>query len=255
MKIRVLGASGGKANKYFLPAFLVEEELLVDAGTIAEVLKVEELLSIKHILLSHAHLDHLVGIPFLADYILTLRLKGDMPIVIHGIEHTIKTLKKSVFNNALWPDFSKLPSETEPLLTYNIILPNTHYKISKFEIMAIPTNHTIPSVGYIISNGKSSFVYTGDTSSTKNFWKIVFDNAKPNAIIIECTFPNDLLELAKKSGHLTPNLLEKELEQIPHSIPIYIFHIKPGYYEKIREEIKNIKREINILEENVVIQC
>ncbi len=254
MKIRVLGAGGGKSNRYLLPSFLVEDELLLDAGTIIEILKLEELLSIKNILLTHSHLDHVVGLPFLVDYILSVR-KDRIPIIVHGIEHTIKTIKESIFNDSLWPNFSKLPTEQNPILIYNIIAVLTTYRISKFEIMAIPTNHTIPSVGYIISDGKSSFVYTGDTGPTENFWKIVFDKIEPNAIIIECTFPNIMTELAKNSGHLTPNLLEKELKQIPPSIPIYIFHIKPGYHNEIQREISNIKRNITILTEDFIIQC
>ena len=115
MQIRVLGCSGGIAAGCRTTAFLIDDDLLVDAGTGLGDLSLDELAQIDHILLSHSHLDHVLGVPLLADSVIRRRA-GRPPIQVHGLSATLAALRDHVLNGVIWPDFTRLPSADRPVL-------------------------------------------------------------------------------------------------------------------------------------------
>lgn len=253
MKIRVLGSSGSEVPGHNLPAFLIDGKVLMDAGTIGLSLNDAEQWKIKHILLTHAHLDHIKGIPFLGDNII-IRNKMHSVTIISG-KDVLDDLKKNVLNNRIWPDFTRIPDSKNPVVKFRVINPSRCISIDGYKVYCEEVSHSVPAFGYIIEGkNKKAVAYTGDTGPTERLWrKMSAFNIR--CLIIEVSFPNRMNELAVKSGHLTADLLKEEIAKMP-SIPskIFITHAKPQYIKDIRREIKALgESNIEILKDNRII--
>jgi ribonuclease BN (tRNA processing enzyme) len=238
VKLKVIGSSGGELPGYKLPAFLVDDCLLLDAGTISTSLKEREQLKIRNVLITHAHLDHIKGIPFLADNLVIKKREHSVRVI--SISEVLKALKKNLLNNSIWPDFTIIKTASRPVLSLKAIIPGKPFKINSCLVTAYRVNHSVPAVGFIIEDKKGKrILYTGDTGPTNTIWKSAKD---VHCAIIEVSFPNRLKKLALKTGHLTPKLFMKEINKMK-SIPkiILITHPKPLYHKQIESEIKNLK--------------
>ncbi len=236
MKVRVLGCSGAIAKDCCTTAFLIDSDLLVDAGTGVGNLSLHEMRTIDDVLLTHSHLDHIAALPLMIDSVAAVRSN---PLRVHALPETIAALQKHVFNNIIWPDFSKIPSADAPFVTFHPIKTGQILQIGGKTIEVLPAFHTVPAVGYAINGGQSNWVFTGDTERNPAFW------ARVNAIdvamlVIETAFSNREKELAKRSLHLSPTVLADELDNIAKDkrFPIYITHTKPSETDLIMEEVK-----------------
>jgi len=253
MKIRILGSSGSEVAGHRAPAFLVDEETLLDAGTIGLSLKIREEQKLRRIILTHAHFDHIKGIPFMLDNLVT-RGRVHTITVISGRD-VIRGLKANIFNDKIWPDFSKIPSPGRPILRYHIVSTSREERIGGYRLVMTRVNHTVPAYGIILTNPKGKKIaYTGDTGPTDRFWKKV-DEYRVKHLIVESSFPNRLEELALKTGHLTPALLEKELAKMKNPpTKIFLMHAKPQYFPEIEQEIQGIaKNHIRYLQQGEVL--
>ena len=235
MKLKVLGSFGAELEGYRLPAFLLDRCLLLDAGTIGASLNEAEQWKIRVILLTHSHLDHIRGIPFLVDNIFLRKKRHNITVI--GIQHVLDALKNNLLNNTIWPDFTEIPDTKNPLLKLKTIVPLQAFSVCGYKIVAYGMNHSVPAVGYIITDIKGKrLLYTGDTGPTDTIWKA----AKGiNSAIAEVSFPNRMEEVAIKTGHLTPRLLMKDInkmENLPEKI--LITHPKPQYLKQIKKEIE-----------------
>ena len=233
MKLRVLGCSGAEFPGHSPSAFLIDDSLLLNAGTIGSVLKEDEQRLIGNILVTHPHLDHIRGIPLLADNIVVSGLSQTVEVL--STKEVIAAIGSHLMNGVIWPDFSKIPTPEAPVVRYREIVPDEAFQVGAYTVQACPVNHTVPAVGYRVSKGGTSLVYTGDTGPTQRIWEMAGDVA---ALVVEVSFPSEMEEIALLTGHLTPRLLGKELEKISKLPPrILITHLKPQYYERIRAEL------------------
>lgn len=236
MKIRVLGSAGAEFPGFHPPAFLVDDVLLLDAGTTGAVLTADEQATIRAVCVTHAHLDHIRGIPVLAD---NLAIGNrHQPLVVAGIRETIDTLRQSVFNGIVWPDFSIIPSPAAPIIHYRELAPGEPAALEGYEITPCPVSHTIPAVGYLVRSGGKAILYSGDTGPTDRLWQLATGLA---VLIVEVSFPNDREELALMTGHLTSRLLSQELGKMAQLPPlILVTHPKPQYFEQIGRELAEL---------------
>jgi ribonuclease BN (tRNA processing enzyme) len=240
MKIQVLGASGSVGRGRNTAAFLLDEFLLLDAGSVSRTLTSESQSKISHILLSHAHLDHIKSIPFLIDNINTKKQKKS--ITIYSGREVIQDLKRHIFNNRIWPDFSVIPSPEKALLRFQPLSTKGFLSIRGYRIYAIRVEHTVPAYGYLIEDAIGNcLMYSGDTGPTEKMWQAMKGH-RVKALIIEASFPNALRKMALLSGHLTPALLRQEIKKmIPPPEKLFITHTKLGYLTRIERELHSIK--------------
>lgn len=236
MRIKVLGCSGGIGGTLRTTSFLVDDDILLDAGTGVSDLSIEQLLKIDHIFITHSHLDHVTSIPFLADTVLGFR---EAPIYVYATAETWKILKDHLFNWKLWPDFTVIPSEENPLLIWREIRVGETVVLGKRQFTPVPANHVVPAVGFHLEGPNSSMVFTGDTTTCDELWPHVNEIKNLKYLIIETAFSTAEIELAKLSKHLCPSLLIEELKKLKHTPwpRIYITHLKPGEGEVIMREI------------------
>ncbi|MEW6720858.1 MAG: MBL fold metallo-hydrolase [Thermodesulfobacteriota bacterium] len=254
MKIKVLGASGSEVPGHNCPAFLVDGKFLLDAGTVALALNIKEERNLRYILLTHAHLDHLKGIPFLLDNLVS-RGSGNTITVLGGSQ-VLGDLKKNIFNGRIWPDFTKIPSSSRPSLRYRTLARARPLRLDGYRITMEKVDHAVPANGYIVEDPEGTAIaYTGDTGPTDRFWRRMAGH-DVKALITETSFPNRMEDLALASGHLTPALLGKEIGKMARRPErIYIMHLKPQFRQEIEDEIAALgRRNIGFLQDGEVIR-
>jgi ribonuclease BN (tRNA processing enzyme) len=246
MKIKILGCSGAELPGHNTSSFLLDHEILFDAGSFTNILDEKAQLNIKTIFITHAHLDHLRGIPFLADNIIVRNL--DHRVNIFSIPPVLKIIKKHLFNSSLWPDFTIIPHPDDAILSLVKLKPEKPVKIDDYSVTPYRMNHTVPSVGYLVEDKKGGrFFYTGDTGPTRKTWKKIGDK-QIRCLIIDVSFPNNMEDIALKTGHLTPHLLKKELLQIhPPPERVCITHSKPQFFKTIKTDLRGLKMKNLIL--------
>jgi ribonuclease BN (tRNA processing enzyme) len=250
VKIKVLGCSGAEFPGHNTSTFLLNDEILFDAGSLTNVLNEKAQLKVKHIFITHAHLDHLRSIPFLADNIIAINLNHR--VNIFGISPVLKIIKKHLFNSSLWPDFTIIPHPDDAILRLVELKPEKPVKIDNYTVTPYRVNHTVPSVGYLVEDKKERrFFYTGDTGPTRETWEKIGDK-QIRYLIIDVSFPNNMEKIALKTGHLTPRLLKKELLQIhPPPKHVCITHSKPQFLKTIREELRRLRiRNLKLLRDS-----
>ena len=240
MKIRVLGCSGAIAAGYKTTAFLLDDDILIDAGTGVGDLPLDELARIDHILVSHSHLDHVLGIPLLADAVLRLRASaGRPPIQVHALPATLEALQAHIFNGIIWPDFTRLPKPAQPVLSLHPFEIGDRLQIQGRTIEVLSASHTVPAVGFAVGTGASDaghWVFTGDTGPNPALWQRLAQ-LKVAHLVIETAFRDEEAVLADLSRHLCPAALGRELTQLGGSVEVHITHIKPGEGEAVMAEV------------------
>lgn len=248
MKLRVLGCYGGELPGFRTSSFLVNDHILLDAGAVTSVLRLEEQMKIDYILITHSHIDHIKDILFLADNVCG---RNSNTIKIISTEKNIGMLKKHLLNNDIWPDFSVLPSKHTPVLELIPIKEGQRVRLKDIIVEPVKVSHTVETVGYVIMDKQSSIIFSSDTGPTAKLWKKANSIKNLKAIFIETSYPDNMNDLAEISGHFTPSKLKKEIKKLKHqNVKLLIYHLKPLYRKQIIKELKGIKnRNIKILKQ------
>jgi ribonuclease BN (tRNA processing enzyme) len=244
VKIAILGCHGSEGildtaegrRSCNTCGFLLNDSLLLDAGTAASALSLNEQQEIRYIVLSHLHFDHIKGLPTLAD---NLSEYIQTPIIVAGIPEVMNGLRRHVFNSDVYPDFFSIPSTECPTLTSKDLKPGNAYSFLDVEITPILVNHTVPTSGFIVQHNSSAFVYSGDTYATEELWHEARRIPHLKAAFIECSYPNSHASLAQASRHLTPMSLAQEFKKLDRpDIALYVYHLKPAYKAQIVQELR-----------------
>ncbi len=237
MQIRVLGCSGSIAAGNRTTSFLLDDDVLVDAGTGVGDLTLDEMARVDHILVTHSHLDHVLAIGLLADSVTRRRRAAQRPpVVVHALPETIAALQTHVFNGVIWPDFTRLPDTTHPVLAFQPLAVGEVLTLGRHRIEVLPASHTVPAVGYAVHGSRGAWVFTGDTGPNPALWQRL--RSLPVAVlVIETAFRDDEHALATVSQHLCPSQLQQELEAFEQVAEVYITHIKPGEMDAVMTEV------------------
>jgi ribonuclease BN (tRNA processing enzyme) len=238
MKLRVLGCSGGELPRHRTTCFLVDGKLAIDAGALTASLSLKELLRLDDIVLTHSHFDHVKDVPLLSDLLVGRR---ETPVRVHASTACARTLRESVFNDELWPDFTRIPDQQAPVIEIRPFDPSRPFRIGKYTVAPVPVDHPVESVGFVLSDGRSAIAISGDTGPTTRFWKKVNAQRRLDALLVELSFPNALQGLADVSGHLTPQTLAGELAKLDRNgVPVLLYHLKPAHVAELKRELAKL---------------
>lgn len=229
-----MGCSGGIGGNLHTTSFLIDHDILIDAGTGVGELSLTELSQIDHVFITHSHMDHVCSLPLLLDSVWGMR---NHPVTVYATEATLEILKQHIFNWKIWPDFSVIPNPEHPVMRYQQIELGNAVDLQGRKITPIPAHHTVPAVGYHLDSGLESLVFSGDTYINDDLWAVANGIANLRYLIIETAFSNGEIELAVLSKHLCPSLLAGELAKYNGDAEIFITHLKPGEVELIMREI------------------
>jgi ribonuclease BN (tRNA processing enzyme) len=271
--VRVLGCHGGETPRHRTTCFLIDERITIDAGAVCRSLALEEQIKIDHMLISHSHMDHVKDLALLADQVIGRRTES---VKLHCGPETAETLQTSYFNNYLWPDFTKIPTPDTPVMDIVIQKELRSFRIpppsngggaqsakkngkngkkaskkgngkaakdqlaeGEYEVTYIPVSHPVESMAMIIRGHEGAILYTSDTGPTTKLWEVANEVEDLKGMFVELSFPNHMQALADVAGHYTPRTLDTEMEKISDrdEIPLFIYHLKPSFYEVTKNEL------------------
>lgn len=241
MELRVIGCHGGETPNHRTSAFVLDDKLTLDAGSLTRGMELESQFRLEACLISHAHLDHIRDLATVADN----RCQVDCePLLVGASRSTIRALKKHFFNNYIWPDFSEIPSKTHPTIRFVELKPEKPTKIAGYTVKSVEVQHTIDTAGFIVQGPDATIAYSGDTGPTDRLWELLKEEDNLKALLMEVSFPNREQKLATVSGHHTPRTLIKDLRKYgkPQDLPTLLYHIKPVFQAEVEQECAKLKR-------------
>ena len=247
MKIQVLGCSGGESPTRRLTCLLINDRIALDAGSLTQGLELERQADVGAIVLTHSHLDHTNAIPFFIENVYGLRRAA---IDLYASKATIYALRRNLFNDASWPDFTRLPNHLLPAIQFHELETELPVTLDGVRLTPIAVDHLVPTHGFLIEQGNSAMLWSSDTGPTERLWEIA--NRTPNlkALCIEVSFDNSMQQIADVSMHLTPRTLGVELGKLEREVPILLHHVKPQCAKQIEREVAEWTRmDIGFLEQ------
>ena len=239
MDFRVLGSFGGDSPECRMTSFLIDGCVAVDAGAITRALTIDEQRRVRYVLITHTHMDHTNTLPFLVENSFG---SSDEPVSIFCTKRVLAGVRRHLFNNDTWPDFTRIPNHLYPSVRFEEIEIECPFTISplpsgELEVVAIEVNHIVPTTGLLLRQGSSSILFTSDTGPTERIWDIANATEDLVAVITEVSFPNHMQDVADVSLHMTPQTLAAELSKLRREVPVYLYHFKPPYVEALRAEL------------------
>ena len=214
---------------------LVDDDVLIDAGTGIGDLPLGDLDPIRHVFLTHAHLDHVAGLPMLVDHVFDENF--DQPLTVYARQETLRAVQDHLFNGVIWPDFTRLPSPDNPMLRWHIITPGDTISIGHRDFYAVDVMHTVPSLGFTVQNSGGVFAVSGDTKTNETLWPVLNACDDLRVLVIEVSFPDEMQGLAIEAGHYTPKTLTEDLARLKHRPEIWLTGMKPGEEQRILQQV------------------
>ncbi len=241
MRIEVLGCSGGIGDGRHTTSFLIDDDILLDAGSGVAQLSRVALARIDHVFITHSHLDHILSLPLLLDSVAGERAG---PVVLHAIPEVLEILKDHVFNWRIWPDFSRIPTVEAPFLRYAPMALGQTLRLldaegALREITPIPAHHVVPTTGFHLRGPLGSLLFSGDTDSHPALWALAELIPDLRHLVVECSFGNDQSTLAHASRHYHTSALAADLAGLSLGAEVWISHLKPGGEAGIMAELRS----------------
>jgi 3',5'-cyclic-nucleotide phosphodiesterase len=244
LELRVIGCHGGETPKHRTSAFVLDDTIALDAGSLTSGMELAAQSELEAVLVSHAHLDHVRDLATIAD---NRNQNSAPPLIVAGTKQTIAILKKHFFNNLLWPDFSRIPSVRRPAIRYLELKPEKPVTIAGYRVCAIPVSHTIECCAFTVRGRDGVFAYSGDTGPTERLWEVLSETEDLKAMLMEVSFPNGESRLARVSGHHTPETLAKDMQKLrltsgrAKELPTLLYHIKPSFQAVVERECARLR--------------
>jgi cAMP phosphodiesterase len=241
MLVRLL-PSHGREPLRFQPftTFLIDRKVALDAGSLGFGLTLAEQKRVRHVVVSHTHADHTASLPiFVAEVYPFLAA----PIVIHGPPVVIAGLKRHVFNERVWPDFHRiaLAGKRRASLEYRPCRYGRPFAVEGLEWTAFRVNHTVDTCGFLVSDGKGSVLFSSDTTTTDELWRVANRTRDLRAIYVDVSYPSEMEPLARRARHFTPTSLLRDLEKLERDVPILAVHLKPSLRDRVVREIARLR--------------
>jgi ribonuclease BN (tRNA processing enzyme) len=242
LKIQLLPSTfdqqGRATQEQRLTCYLIDDRVAVDAGSIAIASSDEQRNTVRDIIVTHPHMDHIASLPIYIDDLFGF-LKT--PIRIHATQEVIEMLERDIFNWTVYPRFSELRNEHGPVMQYVPFKTGVEFKVAHLRVTAVNVNHIVPTIGMVVTDGKSTVAFSSDTAETDDFWILVNKTPRLDALLIEASFPNSMAKLAEDSRHFTPESLNRELRKLKHNgLDILTVHLKPAYRETVIDELRSL---------------
>jgi ribonuclease BN (tRNA processing enzyme) len=252
MRIEVLGSYGGESDACRMTCLLLEDAVALDAGSLSKALPVERQQRVQSIVLSHSHMDHTTSLPFFIENVFgKLRDAVD----IYASPETIYAVRKHLFNNDVWPDFTRIPNHLLPALRFHELAEEQPFELEGIRFTPISVNHLVPTFGFLIEKDGAALLWSSDTGPTKRLWEIANQTENLRQVWLEVSFDNALQPIADLSKHLTPQTMAAELQQLRSRVPVLLHHLKPTCIARIEENVRTLGNpDVGFLEQGRVYQ-
>lgn len=233
MQVRVVGAAAAVAG-HPLSTFVIDGVLAVDAGALGWFDAPEVQARVRDVLLTHAHIDHVAGLPGLLENVYRL---STAPPTVHGSDATLAALQNHLFNDVLMPDFIGMSRHLPPFLKVVPIAERQAFPVGPYSVTALDVDHTVPTLAFVIDDGTSAVAFVTDTGPIPLVLADLIPHPRLKAVFLEASFPNSMNQLAAVSKHLTSAQFLEAARHFPPSVPVYAIHMKVRFFDEIRGEL------------------
>ena len=237
MEVQILGAYGGESPECRLTCLLINGSTALDAGSLSQALPIERQADVRTIVLSHSHMDHTSALPFFIENVFG---KTEGAIDLYASAATIYAIRKHLFNNDTWPDFTRLPNHLVPAIRFQEFTDDVPFTVEGVTYTPIRVNHVVPTHGFLIEQDGAALLWSSDTGPTERLWEVANATSNLRAVALETSFDNAYQHLADISLHLTPQSMANELTKLRQPVPVLLHHLKPAFIERIRQEIADL---------------
>ncbi|NNL47178.1 MAG: 3',5'-cyclic-nucleotide phosphodiesterase [Acidimicrobiia bacterium] len=234
MKLEVLGSYGGESLNCRMTCLLINDRVALDAGSLTQALPIERQQRVEAIVLTHSHMDHTTSLPFFVENVYG---RSRAAVEIYASATTTYAIRKNLFNNASWPDFTRLPNNLLPSVQFKTLEEEAPVVLSEIRFTPFMVDHLVPTFGYVIEHGGSAIVWSSDTGPTVRLWEIANSTPGLKAVMLDTSFDNSMQQIADLSEHLTPRTMSEEIKKLERDVPVYLHHLKPPCIELIHQEV------------------
>lgn len=238
MRVKLLASDGGSGllpSPQFLTTYLVNGSLAIDAGSLGYFAAWDEQQRVRHIVLSHSHVDHIGALPIFLE---NVAVPGRPPVVIHGSDAVLDALRKHVFNDCLWPDLERLGKKSDPLVRLARLAPGESIELEGVRVSSVAVDHIVPTTGFLLQQDGATVVLAMDTGPTDEIWRCARSAGNVRAAFLEVTFPNSMAALARAAKHLTPDTFAGEAAKLPATTRVIAVHVKAAFYREVAAEVE-----------------
>ncbi len=219
----------------FYSSTVINDRLAIDAGCLGYFRSPRDQEQVRHLLLTHSHIDHLASLPIFIENIFA---SAPDPPTVYGSSTTLDSVRRDLFNNRIWPDFVTMSEGPTKFLRLQAVEAGQTLVIDGLNITAVALTHVVPTLGFIVADEKSTVAFVSDTGPTEEIWHQLNQLPRLDALFVECCFPDALEWLAQASLHLTPKMLVKELSKLRHGPRIVLVHLKPRYRDELVQQVE-----------------
>ncbi len=238
VKVNILGSSiGGQVSQQYAISYVINDKIAIDAGCLGLAWPLQVQRDVKHVFLSHSHVDHIGSLPLFVENV--YEPGPDCP-TIFGHPQVLDCLEKDVFNDRVWPDFIELGKVETPFLELKSINDGAEIQIDDLTITAVDVDHIVPTLGFIVEDAQSAVVFGCDSGPTERIWELANQNPKLKAVYLEASFPNSMDWLAKVSKHLTPAMFLEEYRKLKAEVAVVAIHIKAAFRDQVIQELREL---------------
>src|SRR4051794_10576896 len=239
MRVRLLGSClTDSAARQYVTSYLINGSVAIDAGCLGFWGTPQEQEAVKHVFLTHAHMDHTASLPIFVENSWT---PAENCPLIYGSAETLVDVQEHIFNNRVWPDFIAISKTMPPFLRVLPLEAERPTQAAGLTITPVQVTHVIPTFGFVVSDGESAVIFGGDSGPTERLWEIARQTPGLRAVFLEACSPNSMTQLAEVSLHMTPEMFGREVAKIPAGTRIVATHIKVRYREQVIQELQDLK--------------
>jgi ribonuclease BN (tRNA processing enzyme) len=219
----------------YLTTLRVNDSVALDAGCLGLTASLADQAAVRHVFLSHSHVDHHASLPL---FLINVHgLAPECPVV-HAEAPVLDCLRRDLFNGRVWPDLVGMSEHGQPFVRLSELRPGVPVEVEGLRLTPVRVAHTVPTVGYLVEDRAGTVVFSADTSPTEELWERANRAADLRAVFLELTFPDALADLAGRTGHLTPATFAAELRKLARPAPAFAVHLHPRWREHIVAELE-----------------
>ena len=239
MKIKVISSANGHGERHqFLLSYVCNETVAIDAGCIGFMTPLDEQSRIKHVFLSHSHIDHTASLPIFLD---NVYVPGPDCPTVYAHPTTLESLRTDFFNERVWPDLLRLSRDESPFLHMVPLADLQETTVDGLTITPVELRHVVPTFAYTLSDDSGTVAIVSDTSPSEHVWAVLNALPRLKAVFLEVSFPESMKWVAEKAMHLTPTMFGDELARLLRQVPVLAVHVKPSFRAKVLHEVAELQ--------------
>jgi len=237
MDVQLLPSSLPAGDAQFLVSFLVDVSVAIDAGSLGLMADLERQRRVRHVFLTHEHIDHVATLPIFLENVYE---PGPECVEILAAPEVLDFVHHDIFNGRVWPDFFELSAGDDRFVRGTPLTIGRTIERAGLAITPLAVSHGVDTLGYLVDDGRTAVAFPSDTGPTEDFWRHVAAAPRLAAVFLEVSFPDSLAELAAATGHHCPATFAAEIRKLDRPVRWIVVHRKPRYAAAIAAELATL---------------